>query len=1170
MRLKKLEIIGFKSFADKTVLHFDAGITGIVGPNGCGKSNVSDAFRWVLGEQSAKSMRGGKMPDVIFAGTAQRKPLQFAEVTLTFSNHEGLLAVDYQEVAITRRLHRNGESEYLLNRQPVRLKDLHSLFMDTGIGKNSFAIMEQGKVDQVINYSPKDRRFIFEEAAGIQRFLQRKREALRKLEQTKGNVSRAKDIHDEVEKQIKVLERQARDAALYKDKQATLETLEKTLFVNKWQHLSDAIAAANERLEKAVSSIDEGKEEREAIFEQLQLAKESLAEQEQNLKKHNEAVFRARSDKEIKAQERATAQSRIEEAGERKKELDERIRLLRGERKERLAIRRGHEQEEKGYNKNSERAAKELNSFKEKVAAADRAVSALRDSQHEAQQQLLTHVQTDHRLGSAIKEKNVRLENDDERIARLEKRKGEVAALIDNATDEIKTKKQRLTAAVAEVDKKKKVFTTLEEKQAKCRAQLEALESTSESLSKEITEAKARQKALMHLRDQGEGMSSGAKRLLSESTKAKGSLANKLQCLYEMVQTGDNQAAIAALRPYGQTLVVKKNQDLDTVISFAQKNGIKDFSLLCLEHLPKKTLADHLLGKIASADDVISAIKQVAGGKATGVTTKDGFFVDGRCVVFSGGQGENNLFQREAELKSLATALTAKEQKFKKVEGEIEKLTADADVLRQERMTLDQDIRRSEMGLVEVNFALQQTQRRFDEQKKERDDIAREVKERHATKKQLAAELTKLTKEHAAAKKQLAIAQEKSGKVAETMREKEQALRVLQGQLAEMQEAFRQLTHQGHQIKNALDVLSVKEEESIEQEKRALQEIEEMVSKQQTIKEQKARSREDLGQVEKELTSAMGLCRQLERDVIAEKKAMEKLSQRRDKEAEKVLSAEKDRAQLEAKIEKYTAELVGVENGLKEGYNLSVEEGKALGLVLEGTIDAAEKQVRSLRRSVEQANDVNMTSIEEFEKHKVRYQFLQEQIGDLNESQEELEDIIAKLDEESRQIFGEVFEKIRANFRKNFEVLFSGGEADLRFVDSNDVLEAGIDIVAKPPGKQMRSIHLLSGGEKCLTATALLFAIFEVRSAPFCILDEIDAPLDDTNVERFLNVVKQFIDRTQFIIITHNKRTMAIADQLLGISMQEKGVSKLLRISFNHVPDSDVAVEPQVALVGSE
>ena len=587
MKLKKIEIFGFKSFADKICLEFDQGITAIVGPNGCGKSNIADAFRWVLGEQSAKSMRGSKMPDVIFAGTTHRKPLNFAEVTITLSNEDGMLPVEFAEVAVTRRLHRSGESDYFINKHPVRLKDVQSLFLDSGMGKNAFSIFEQGKIDQVINFSPLERRYIFEEAAGILRFLQRKREALKKLEDSENNVSRVKDIHQEVEKQIVVLEEQAEKARLYKENKLHLEQLEKSVFVVKWDHLVKKNSDIQEKEKTQKKSIEDVNLELTTFQTRLQAAKQNLWESEKTLRARNEEVFKTRSDKEIKTRDKQSNQERLKEiAAKEKRWLNE----LDGMKEKRKNLQNDFQKTQKQQQQfEKELVVLEKNSRfqRDKVHALESDITKLREKQQTTQQELLKLVQSENQIESELKQNTVRLENSNERKTRLAERKEKLGIILTDVNSQLKEKKNLADELTSVIEVRKKTFIALEELLKGLSKEIEMIQEQLDVILQELAEGKARQKALLRLRDEMEGFSSGSKRLLQETAQPKSLFYQMIKGLYEHItpKAGGEAALAAVLRPYAQTLVVETRENFEQVIAFARKNQLKDFSLLCLEDL---------------------------------------------------------------------------------------------------------------------------------------------------------------------------------------------------------------------------------------------------------------------------------------------------------------------------------------------------------------------------------------------------------------------------------------------------------------------------------------------------------------------------------------------------------------------------------------------------------
>lgn len=1184
MKLKKLEILGFKSFADKTKLEFHAGITAVVGPNGCGKSNISDAFRWVLGEQSAKSLRGGKMPDVIFAGTTHRKPLNFAEVTITLDGIDGQLPIDYEEISITRRLHRSGESEYCINRHPVRLKDIQSLFLDSGMGKDAYSIFEQGKIDQVINLSPLERRYIFEEAAGILRFLQRKKEALRKLEQTDLNVSRVKDIHYEIEKQIIVLEQQAEKARLYKENKTELDKLEKGILFAKWESIQKRLSEASNKGKDIGAKISAINTQVEVFLVEFIEAKQTLAAAEKAFRVRSEEVYQARSAKEIKSKEQQSNQERLKELSVKEKRWQHELEAMIERRKQREIERRSTQKTQKELEKRLADIESTLRGQREKVSTLDTELNTLRRQQQFKQQEILKHLQVENQCESDLKQIQLRIENGQERHGQLQERIERLDATERELLTQVKEKKDQMDGLTHRIDGQKDVFISMEKKLHDLMDEISRTEEQLDTIHLEMVETKARYKVLHRLRTDMEGFSSSSKRLLQEAAEEGSPFFNKIKGLYEYIipKKGEETAVAVALKAYAQTLVVETEDDFLKVISFAKKNDLKEFSILCVETVSKvalqidtsysgtelsplvmsvieNTLADHFLKTAYLAKSAEEAFKVVQKGGGIEILTTEGMLIDRRSVVFYATQGENNVFMREAEIKSIEKKLVDCEKEKQQVELGLQAIQQRKNLLQTERVELDKTIRRDEMKLVEVNFALQKFKGDFDKARAEQSLLKAELQNILKTMEDHTIALNDIGQRLALAKAKVSEAKKQGEVHHEQLEEQSSVLQLELSRLQEIETRYQQITDENRKQLHALHVLEVKDVESEQQERRLEEEIEIGRHQLAHIKENSSEADKVLQEVEQNLSDVMAACKELEQDVSIRKGVIEHLEAKINDKRSVQKKHESDLNQTGIQSAQFESVGLSIENELLERHHLTIARAQEECGNLGQSVDSAEKHMRALRQQIESAGDVNMTSIEECEKHKERYQFLNQQMDDLNLSKQELISIITELDGESRKIFKTTFDQICVNFKKNFNILFNGGEADLQFTETGDVLEAGIEIIAKPPGKQMRSISLLSGGEKCLTAMALLFAVFEVKPAPFCILDEIDAPLDDANVGRFVNIVKEFVDRCQFIIITHNKRTMAIADVIFGVSMEEKGVSKLLSMDFSNGNESGPA-----------
>jgi len=1180
VRLKKIEIFGFKSFADKTELEFNPGVTAVVGPNGCGKSNIADAFRWVLGEQSAKSMRGSKMPDVIFAGTTHRKPLNFAEVTITLCNECGLLPIEFSEVAVTRRLHRNGESDYFINRNQVRMKDIQSLFLDSGMGKNTFSIFEQGKIDQVINFNALERRYIFEEAAGILRFLQRKREALRKLEESQHNTARVKDIHKEEEKQIAVLQQQAEKARIYKENKQSLEVLEKSVYIHKWEHLSKRSHETKEKETHKIRDSDEVKITLENDSKQLNLAKSDLIASEKILKSTNEEFFNTKSEKEIKSLEKKTNHERLKEVKTKQKSLKVELEDMHKVRKTRESEFKQTVSRKKLIEAEFANEEQKLKSKKASLILLETEVTKLRDSQQRAQAEVLKLMSQENHVESDLKQHTVRLENMEERESAAQIRKVKLNELIEEFSALVKEKKQELDKSSDTIDGKKNVLFDFEDRLVLLSNLIQQLKSQGEASLTEIAELRARQKAIYRLKEDMEGFSSSSKRLLQESKKSSSPLFQKIVPLYELIKpkNGGELGLAAALKAYAQTLCVNKKIDFNEVTAFAAKEKLESFSMICLESLAviksneeilekdfkfdiqpllecvtKTDLADHFLKNVYLVKNHETAFELMTYSKSQSLQTfsLEGMFIDHKRVAFYGSESENNMFLRESELETLEAKLLMVENSREELEKQLKSEELQKSQIQTERIELDKIIRKEEMRLVEINFGLQRLQGDKERYQTEKDQIEAELKSLTVNKQALQDLLSQTKQLLSRAKLKNSEIQKSSSLISEELLKKSTIYKQESADAQVMEVSFQKVLDENRKLIHALNVFEIKDIESKTQETRMVEEIDSQEKIESFILSKGDDFDGSLEILGKALQESSILCSKFELEVTNKKNKILEIEKQITTSEIKLKKIENEKHQTGLMLVETSSFLKSLESELLDRYQLTIENLKAVNLPLDKPVDELEKQIRIFKQEIERAGDINMTSIEQLTKHESRYNFLNEQLDDLNHSSHELIQIITELDKESRKIFKETFEVIRLNFQKNFKILFNGGEADLEFTESGDILEAGIEIVAKPPGKQMRSISLLSGGEKCLTAMALLFAIFEVRPAPFCILDEIDAPLDDSNVERFVNVVKQFIDRCQFIIITHNKRTMAIADVLFGVSMEEKGVSKLLSIEFN-------------------
>lgn len=1191
MRLKKLEITGFKSFADRTKIEFAPGITAIVGPNGCGKSNIADAFRWVLGEQSAKSMRGTKMPDVIFAGTKNRKPLNFAEVTITLSDVEGKLPIDEEEIVLTRKLQKNGESEYFINRHPVRLKDLTSLLLDSRIGKDAYTIFEQGKIDQVINLPPIDRRYIFEEASGILRFLQRKKEALRKLEQADQNVNRVKDITGEVYNQIKVLEEQAEKARKYKECKEALEHLEKSVLLARWEIQQRRLDDLSEKAKIQDSNVSLANQEIDALQMEAGQIKVLLSELDQQLKETQEEVFSMRSAKEMRFKERQNHEERLKDLSLKEKRWQSELHALnlkKGEReKERQALQNAHAE----TSKRLKEAETHVRVQQRQTKSQEDELAQLRFSAGAEQTKMVQLLQAESQCEVQVRQLHVRLEAAQEKQEVAKAQKAHLSKMGQDLQCLIKEKENELESAVSIVEQQKSKFAKMEEQFLSFVGETEKTENQLDELNQSIGETSARFKVLQRLKEEMEGFSSGAKKLIQAALDKKSPLFKKIKGLYEYIipLKGAEEAIAAVMKPYAQTLVVETAADLDAVLSFAKQHEIIDISLVCLETVAdegtgeenksgtlkkgrafsrieplEKKVADNLLSRhflrgSYTVKETLKLLEYVTDYTGLNVWIGDGAFVDAKSVVFSTSQGESNAFLREAEIKQLDKKLERLEKEKEQIERVLNAIQQKREILQGERQELDKTIRQSEMKIVEINFTLQKAIADFEKTKEENKALENEWRIASDLISTLSGSLKELNLAYAESKEKASQAKRQVDLINLQIEKSSSALQIQSKDLKEKENAWQRIVEEHRLQIHAEHVLEVKDFEALSQEKRLKEEIDLGRSSQKQIEIKKTEMESLLHEAEHGLLEVTSARKELEQKIGLRKGAFDHFEIKINDKRRTLKKLENDHhsIKLQAAQAESNAEMLAKE--MQARFELNMDLAKSQCTSLDRNLEQAEKEMKRLKAEIESAGDVNMTSIEDCSKHKARHQFLSQQIDDLDCSKNELIAIIESLDEESRRLLSDTFVRVRSNFQKNFSILFNGGEADLQLTESSDILEAGIDIIAKPPGKQMGSINLLSGGEKCLAAIALLFAVFEVKPAPFCILDEIDAPLDDANIERFVNIVKIFSHLCQFIIITHNKRTMAIADVICGVSMEEMGISKILRLNFSKNAEPAIA-----------
>ncbi|MCH9625658.1 MAG: Chromosome partition protein Smc [Chlamydiales bacterium] len=1149
MRLKKLKINGFKSFADKVTLDFDCEIVGVVGPNGCGKSNIVDAFRWVMGEQSAKSMRGDKMHDVLFAGTDSRKPLGVAEVSVTFTDVGDALPTAYDEITITRRLHRSGESEYLMNKQPARLRDIQGLFLGSGIGKNAFSIFEQGKLDQIIHLSPLDRRGIFDEAAGTSRFLQRKKESVRKLSSVSENYNRIHDVHAEVEKQTKQLKKQANQAHNYQENKKRLQGLERGVLLSRWHALFEKNASLSEKHTELAHTVKEKQRELEALEAQRAEFNKQLETDEQHAKHQNTQLNQTDTRTRILESEINQLKQQLLAHKKREQAVQQNLSELARDQQSKLLEVTNKEKELLGLSQDFDKRAAELEQHRKNHKEVEQALTSLRGTHKKNQTEHLQFVNEERSLNAQLQKQRLSMQADLERLNTLKREEKESQTALQELEKLSVTQKQKVEALAKEIEKIQTEINALESTlQA---LQVQKLEQAQEQkrFERQQTEMQARQSFLQKLKEEFEGFSSGAKVVLKEAQNKKSALYQKITPLFEHIvpKKGFEDVLGASMRPYIETLVVQTEEDLKELLEFAESQKIHDFSVINVADLKKakKSFKKQSLASCVELNQTACHFTQAI------ELVSETCFLDALGVYFSFGKKskKQSAFSRESELKSLSDSLLELQKGQKVLEKKEQNIALEIERTEKKRTSILEMRRKKEMHHVQENFSLQQALNSLDKTRKTALCLEQEKSKLISledAEKIVGVIESKLHKKQSEIAALFALMQTE-GTLLEVQ---EAAVQKSDQQLQKVQHTHATAQQRFQSLDQELKINQAKQQQIALHEKNLLTELEELksavVSQLKTI----THNEQELDQTLVLLKKMQLENKQSDSKLVAAKKQRDVYEKELVQLRKQLTALDKQTHTVALSLAQDSSVQKNIEEELLQRHALAVESLQKQEIHLEHSIEETEKQITQLKASLDKSGAVNLTAIAEFEEQKKRFDYLDSQLKDLESSREDLEKIIAKLDQENRKIFKKTFAAIRTNFQKNFEILFKGGSADLTFTESSDILEAGIEIVAKPPGKQMRSISLLSGGEKCLTALALLFSIFEVRPAPFCILDEVDAPLDDTNIDRFTEVLQQFIEKTQFIIVTHNKKTMAIADLLVGVSMEEKGVSKLLSLAF--------------------
>ena len=1179
MYLKSIEVHGFKSFANKIVFQFHNGITGIVGPNGSGKSNVADAVRWVLGEQRIKQLRGASMQDVIFSGTETRKPLSYAYVAITLDNTDHQLAIDYDEVTVARRIYRSGESEYLINGTPCRLKDVNELFYDTGIGKEGYSIIGQGQIDKILSGKPEERRELFDEAAGIVKFKRRKAAAQTKLENEKQNLIRVNDILSELEKQVGPLEKQSEVAKIYLKKKEELKTFDINVFLLENQRIREQLETMEERYQIASGELKETSEKYEGIkeeYERIQGEIERLdaAIEEARSSLTDTGLLRGKLEGEINVLKEQINSARGSEAhlNNRRNALQEEIAAKNQDKEAILAEKGDTDRQVQEITSEADKVRRRLEEIQRKIEELNNHIEEGKNTIIGELNQRATIKSKLGRFDTMMEQVNIRKAELNSRLLRA---KSDEAAREENIK-QLEDAFEDITRQLGEMNES---AAAMELSLGDIREALVGKDAALRETQTKYHQEKSKLEALANLTERYEGYGGSVKKVMEQKEKEKGIIGVVADII--KVEPKYETAIETALGGNIQNIVTDNENTAKKMIEYLKVNRLGRATFLPLTsitnpqefknpealkekgvigmadklvHIEKKysDVARAMLGRIVVVDNVDNAVK-IARKFDYGirmVTLEGELLVPGGAISGGAFKNNSNLLGRRRELEEL-------DKKTKKLLSDIDDINADIEEtkskrnkLRMELEALKADIQRKSIEQNTARLNISQTRERMEEE-------ASGVQSLKLEEKELEGMILEIKSGKDAASRELSDSEKLEQNVQEQIMQ-------FQKELEQMREGETETASQVNEwdlkVEKMLQTQTFKQANvdringEIERSQAELAEILEALSENKAAVEQK---QQNIVELEKTILASHDAQTQSEDRLKEDITRKEELSSKqknffteREQLAERMTALDKEVYRLNAQKEKLEESIEAQINYMWDEYEITLSDAASLRDESMTELSAMKREISSLKEQIKKLGDVNVNAIEDYKNLMERFTFMKTQHDDLVEAEKTLEGIIEELDTAMRKQFTEKFAEISREFDKVFKELFGGGKGTLELTEDEDILEAGIRIIAQPPGKKLQNMMQLSGGEKALSAISLLFAIQNLKPSPFCLLDEIEAALDDSNVGRFAKYLHKLTKNTQFIVITHRRGTMEQVDRLYGITMQEKGVSTLVSVNL--------------------
>ena len=1180
MYLKRLELQGFKSFADKTVLELMPGITTVIGPNGSGKSNISDAIRWVLGEQSMKSLRGTKSLDIIFAGTQNRKSLGFAEASLVFDNSDGALPIEYTEVTVTRKIYRSGETGYYINKVPCRLKDVLELFMDTGIGKDGYSIIGQGKIDEILSNKSEDRRHIFEEAAGIVKYRTRKEESEKKLEHTKLNLLRINDILSEIEGNLEPLQIQADKAKKYLNLREELKSIEIGLFVyniEKYKKDLEELVQSIEVMQNQANEEDEKLEKIKALKEELKSSIDQITEEIENM---SNIGFESQKQIEQLNSDINVAKTRIANNNENSerylKEIEEqntRIKELNEEIEQKEAKKDNLKQNREKFQNELNEKQQELDKLTQKLSAKELEIEGYKQTVEQ-------NTDKKYELQSDINTQDVNYQNYEKRQTQI---KQEIQLTI-SELDSTRLNREEIVKQFNEIENKKnkaqKSLDDVSKQREESNQKIKDFENHINVLTSDMRVKESKLKFLIETEKEKEGYIKSVKALLQDCENIKdlgkgmhGVLANIIEVPDEL-ETAIEMCLGASL----QNIVTETEEDAKKLVDYLRKNNLGRASFLPISSVRGKKIDKikgnesgvigiasdlvkynkkyeqiilNLLGRTVIVDNMDTAIKIAKqNGYTFRIVTTEGDLINPSGAITGGSVAKKtvNILGRGKEIEKLEKEIKNLKQQIEKLQNDkqnyeesIEGILELSSNLEKELQEIDITYATEKQKVISIDENVEKLQKRLNRLKEEQANIEKQKEEAASTKGNLQVEINKIVEQNKELSKiitEFAELNKDDQKYIDDLNFDITNLKISVSSFDESEASIQEIQERINQELENAHVSIGNKNTQIEQIKKDNEELEKTI--QETI--------EKIEEVKANVQNSSSKIEELKQERTSKN---EKLSKQEDEITNKFKIIEDLKGQLvklDVKKTKIEEDINSIYNKMWEEYELTpnnVGEYKK-----PENVQLTQRRVNNLRTEIRELGSVNVDSIEEYKNLKDRYDFMSEQRLDLENTMNKLRNVISEMTQIMKEQFKEKFKIINKNFGEVFGELFGGGKAELILEDEDNILECGIEINVQPPGKKLQNMMLLSGGEKAFTAIALLFAILKINPAPFCVLDEIEAALDDVNVFRYAEYLKKFTEHTQFLVITHRKGTMEAADTVYGVTMEESGISKLLSMKL--------------------